>query len=95
MLNTYEHLPAGLLEAGVGELEDLLGGPSLIHLPGRRPEPLFVTVLSHGNETPGFTAVQALLRHYRDRELPRSLSLFIGNVAAARHGQRRLDGQID
>ena len=95
MLNTYEHLPAGLLEAGVGELEDLLGGPSLIHLPGRRPEPLFVTVLSHGNETTGFTAVQALLRHYRDRELPRSLSLFIGNVAAARHGQRRLDGQID
>lgn len=95
MLNIYENLPAGLLEARVEELENLLGGPSLIHLPGRRPEPLFVTVLSHGNETTGFTAVQALLRDYRDRELPRPLSLFIGNVAAARHGQRRLDGQID
>jgi succinylglutamate desuccinylase len=29
------------------------------------------------------------------RPLPRSLSLFVGNVAAAAHGQRRLDGQPD
>ena len=49
MLKIYEDLPAGLLEARVGDLEDLLGGPSLIHLPGRRPGPLFVTVLSHGS----------------------------------------------
>jgi succinylglutamate desuccinylase len=95
MLNLYEDLPAGLLEARVEDLEDLLGGPSLIHLPGRRPEPLFVTVLLHGNESTGFRAVQSLLREYRDRELPRALSLFIANVAAARHGLRRLDGQID
>ena len=95
MLNLYEDLPAGLLEARIEDLEDLLGGPSLIHLPGRRPEPLFVTVLLHGNESTGFRAVQSLLREYRDRELPRALSLFIANVAAARHGLRRLDGQID
>ena len=95
MLNLYEDLPAGLLKARIEDLEDLLGGPSLIHLPGRRPEPLFVTVLSHGNESTGFRAVQSLLREYRDRELPRALSLFIANVAAARHGLRRLDGQID
>ena len=95
MLNLYEDLPAGLLEARIEDLEDLLGGPSLIHLPGRRPEPLFVTVLLHGNESTGFRAVQSLLREYRDRELPRALSLFIANVTAARHGLRRLDGQID
>jgi succinylglutamate desuccinylase len=95
MLNLYEDLPAGLLEARVEDLDHLLGGPSLIHLPGRRPEPLFVTVLSHGNESTGFRAVQSLLREYRDRELPRALSLFIANVAAARHGLRRLDGQVD
>jgi succinylglutamate desuccinylase len=95
MLNLYEDLPPGLLEARIEDLEDLLGGPSLIHLPGRRPDPLFVTVLSHGNESTGFRAVQTLLREYRDRELPRALSLFIANVAAARHGLRRLDGQID
>ncbi len=95
MLNEIETLPEGLLEAGVADLETLLGGPTLIHLPGRRPEPLFVTVLSHGNEDTGFYAVQALLRDYQARELPRSLSLLIGNVAAARTGLRRLDEQLD
>jgi hypothetical protein len=95
MLNELETLPEGLLEAEASELEALLGGPTLIHLQGRRSEPLFVTVLSHGNEDTGFYAVQALLRDYRERELPRSLSLFISNVAAARHGLRRLDDQLD
>jgi succinylglutamate desuccinylase len=56
---------------------------------------LFVSVLLHGNETTGWQAVRQLLRCYRERELPRSLSLFIGNVRAARYGQRRLDGQPD
>ncbi|MDH3526412.1 MAG: M14 family metallopeptidase [Gammaproteobacteria bacterium] len=95
MLNELETLPEGLLEAEVAELEALLGGPTLIHLQGRRSEPLFVTVLAHGNEDTGFYAVQALLRDYRERELPRSLSLLIGNVAAARQGLRRLDDQLD
>jgi len=94
-LNELEYLPDGLLEASTAALEDLLGGPSLIHLPGRQPQPLFVTVLAHGNESTGFYAVQALLRAYRDAELPRALSLFIGNVSAARYGQRLLDGQVD
>lgn len=95
LLTQCDHLPEGLLDAPVEKLADLLGGPTLIHLPGRRPEPLFVTVLSHGNENTGFYAVQALLRHYRDRELPRALSIFIGNVAAARDGLRRRDDQDD
>lgn len=95
MLNEIEALPEGLLEAGVETLHDLLGGPTLIHLPGRQPEPLFVSVLLHGNEDAGFLALQALLRSYAARELPRALSLFIGNVSAARAGQRRLDGQPD
>jgi succinylglutamate desuccinylase len=95
MLRERETLPEGLLEAGATELEALLGGPTLIHLEGRRPEPLFVTVLLHGNEDTGFYAVQALLRDYRERELPRALSLFIGNVAAATHGVRRQDEQLD
>jgi len=66
-----------------------------MHLPGRRQEPLFVSILLHGNETTGLLTVQALLRRYRDRELPRALSLFVGNVAAARYGLRRLDHQPD
>jgi len=95
MLNILEELPSGLLDVAADGLHELLGGPSLIHLPGREPAPLFVSVLLHGNESTGFCAVQDLLRDYRSRELPRALSLFIGNVAAAGAGRRYLDTQPD
>jgi len=95
MLRHYEDLPAGLLEAEPTQLADVLGGPSLIHLPGRREQPLFVSVLLHGNETTGFLALQDLLLGYQDKELPRALSIFIGNVEAARDNLRRLAGQPD
>lgn len=95
LLRHYEELPQGLLEAAPTQLADLLGGPSLIHLPGRREQPLFVSLLLHGNETTGLLALQSLLKQYRDRELPRALSIFIGNVEAARDGLRRLAGQPD
>lgn len=95
MLNTYEGLPEGLLDLPAPRLSERLPGPSLIHLPGRRTEPLFVSVLLHGNEDTGWQAAQAVLRKYRDTALPRALSLFIGNVSAARTGLRRLDGQVD
>ena len=95
MLNEIEKLPEGLLEVPSEGLYDLLAGPTLIHLPGRSPEPLFVSVLLHGNENTGFYAVQSLLRDFQSRELPRSLSLFVGNVDAASKGQRYLDGQPD
>ncbi|GMQ84314.1 MAG: hypothetical protein BMS9Abin06_1097 [Gammaproteobacteria bacterium] len=95
LLHIHEVLPDGLLEARPTQLADLLGGPSLIHLPGRRTQPLFVSVLLHGNETTGFQALQALLKRYRDKELPRALSIFIGNVEAAKDGLRRLAGQPD
>ena len=95
MLTVLDHLPEQLLDLEAHHLYDRLGGPTLIHLAGRRDPPLFVSVLLHGNETTGWQAVRQLLRCYRGRELPRSLSLFIGNVQAARHRQRRLDGQPD
>ncbi|NNJ94109.1 MAG: peptidase M14 [Halobacteria archaeon] len=95
MLNELENLPEGLLDTPVEGLAELLGGPTLVHLPGRHPEPLFLTVLAHGNESTGFYAVQDLLRSYRERELPRALSIFIGNVQAAAQGLRMLDGQAD
>lgn len=95
MLNILTQLPERFLEARVDELHGLLGGPTLIHLPGRRVEPLFASVLLHGNEHTSFHAIQALLRKYRDRELPRALSIFVGNVEAARYGLRRLEQQPD
>lgn len=95
MLQVLEQIPAGLLDAAPAQLAERLGGPALLHLPGRRAAPLFVSVLLHGNEPVGLQAVQRLLKKYRGTELPRALSVFIGNVAAARHGLRRLDNQPD
>ena len=88
-------MPDGLLEAAPGELKDLLGGPTLIHLEGRRQPPVFVSILLHGNEGTGLRAVQRVLARHDGRPLPRALSIFVGNVSAAEHGLRRLDGQRD
>lgn len=95
MLNETNILPDGLLEAEASELHELLGTPTLIHLQGEKPQPLFVSTLLHGNETTGFYAIQRLLREYQHTALPRSMSIFIGNVEAAAVEQRRLDQQPD
>ncbi len=97
MLTELDALPEGLLELPAERLHELLPGPTLIHLAGQRQPALFVAILLHGNEDTGWEAVRELLRVYaaEGRELPRALSLFIGNVDAARAGVRRLDGQPD
>ncbi len=95
MLNETHALPEGLLDAEATALLDLLGAPTLIHLEGKNKKPLFISTLLHGNETTGFYAVQQLLKEYQDLPLPRSISIFIGNVEAAAQEQRRLDLQLD
>lgn len=95
MLTEITSIPDGLLELPAAKLYKRLDGPTLIHLPGRHPEPLFVSVLLHGNEDTGWEAMRQLLKKYEGRELPRGLSLFIGNIAAAKEGVRRLEGQLD
>lgn len=95
MLTHADRLPDGFLDAPATELHRLLGGPTLIHLPGRREPPLFVSILLHGNEDSGLTAMQQVLRARAGRDLPRSLLLFVGNVGAAREQVRRLPGQPD
>ncbi|MDX2254768.1 MAG: M14 family metallopeptidase [Pseudanabaenaceae cyanobacterium bins.39] len=97
MLDIYDRLPNGLLELDSDQLWQILPNPTLIHLEGDRQPPLFVSILLHGNETTSWLAMRELLRKYRndDRKLPRSLSLFIGNVEAARYRQRHLDHQPD
>ena len=94
-LTVLQALPDGLLELDASELHRQLPGPTLIHLPGRQDEPLFVSVLLHGNEDTGWEAVKRLLKKYAEGSLPRALSLFIGNVSAAALRLRRLDGQTD
>ncbi len=95
-LTEFDHLPPGLLERPASALHQVLQGPALIHLQGKNPQPLFVTVLQHGNEVTGWEAVQRLLKVYHpSKQLPRSLSILIGNTRAAKHRLRRLDDQLD
>jgi len=99
MLQEFDALPPGLLELETHQLADRLGGPTLIHLPGERQPALFLSVLLHGNETVGWEALRALLKQRLHRfgalRLPRALSIFIGNVAAAAAGVRHLPDQPD
>ena len=95
MLTVLDHIPEGFVNSSAEDLHQILRGPTLIHLDGRRKEPLFVSCLLHGNEPTGLLAIQALLKKTQDQTLPRALSIFIGNVAAARENQRHLDQQPD
>ena len=91
-----DHMPPGLLERPASALHHALDGPTLIHLEGKNPQPLFVSVLQHGNEVTGWEAIRRLLKsHYEFDQLPRSLSVLIGNTRAAKHSLRRLDDQLD
>ena len=86
-------LPQGLLDCSAENLLELLGGPTLIHVQGNREPALFVSVLLHGNEVSGWNGLRRLLR---EAPIPsRSLSVFIGNVAAAAQGVRALPDQQD
>jgi hypothetical protein len=94
MLTVLDAFPSGFKAVSARDLWRVLPGPTLVHLPGRRPDPLFVSVLLHGDEDTGLKAIQAVLER-RGAALPRALSVFVGNVAAAAAGERRLEGQPD
>lgn len=95
MLNVLNDLPESLLECEASDLHNHLGGPTLIHLKGKKKSPLFLSVLLHGNEDTGWCALRDLLKKYQNKTLPRGVSIFIGNVEAAKHNVRFLDGQPD
>ena len=95
MLKELNEYPAEMLSVPAEDVYRVFPEPTLIHLKGRREEPLFVSTLLHGNEDTSWVALQRLLRDFGKETLPRSLSIFIGNVEAARHKRRRLDDQPD
>ncbi|VAX16593.1 Uncharacterized protein Clim_1224 [hydrothermal vent metagenome] len=84
-----------MLDIAPDQLDKILSGPTLIHLPGRKASPLFVSALVHGNEVTGLMAIQSYLKKCAGKTLPRALSVFIGNVKAAKHGKRMLADQPD
>lgn len=94
-LIVFDQLPESMLALDADQLHTVLDGPALIRISGKIKQPLFVTVLQHGNEQTGWLAVRKLLRAYQGRELPREMLLFVSNVAAAREGMRCLDDQPD
>lgn len=94
-LSILNHLPDGIIESEATALHQILPHPTLIHLQGRIKQPMFVSVLLHGNEQTGLLAIQALLKKYQHKPLPRSVSIFFGNVLAARQKKRRLNSEPD
>lgn len=95
-LHQINHIPDGLLELEhCTDIKTIFPQPTLLHLEGKRKKPLFISILLHANEDTGFLAVQQLLREYKNKALPRSMSIFFGNVSAAKSDVRRLDGQPD
>lgn len=93
-LNIRHDLPEDILRRPANRLYEVLNGPTLVHLKGKRKPPLFLSVLMHGNENTGWRVIQNILREHGDH-LPRALSIFIGNIKAARYGKRRLEKQPD
>jgi len=95
-LNQIDQIPNGLLELeNSTEIQRIFDQPTLMHLQGKENKPLFVSVLLHANEDTGLLAVLQMLKKYQVRELPHSISIFFGNIKAAKKGVRRLDGQPD
>lgn len=95
MLKQLNEFPQEIFKLKAHELHRVLEGPTLFHLKGKIKEPLFLSILLHGNETSGFEAIKNLLTNHQAHGLPRSLSIFLGNIQAAQVNQRRLHGQLD
>ena len=95
MLPDIFHVPDGLQTIASRNIKEIFPQSTLMHLKGRRDPAVFISILLHGNEDVGLLALQRILTRYQNRELPRSLSVLIGNVDACARGVRHLPDQPD
>ena len=51
-------LPEGFFELETSNIRNLFPNPTLIHLEGKDPNVLFISILLHGNEYTGLKAMQ-------------------------------------
>lgn len=93
-LHFMDTLP-GLAGIPAHKVRSVFPESTLISLDGRHTQPLFVSILIHGNETVGWEALKRLQVWMTDHPLPRSLLIFIGNVRAAQQQVRMLTGRPD
>ena len=91
MLNIVDKLDETILTLPAHRLHEALPRPTLFHLAGEKDPALFLSVLLHGNENSGWEVVKNILNKYQGQKLPRSLSIFIGNIKAARYKKRKLE----
>ena len=94
-LDMMNRLPSGLTDLDLADIRSVFPNPTLINIEGAKEQPLFISMLLHGNETTSFAVLQYLYREYGDGELPRNLMIFVGNVEAAAEGVRKLDHSPD
>lgn len=95
MLTTLNRFNKKLLDVPAHRLHEHLSGPTLIHIDGDKQPALFLSVLLHGNENSGWEVIKRIIKKYQGGALPRSLSIFIGNIKAARYKKRKLQKQPD
>lgn len=95
MLNIVDELSDKVLALPAHRLHEELPGPTLVNLKGECEPEIFLSVLLHGNENTGWEVVKNILNKYKGQTLPRSLTVFIGNIEAARVKQRKLENQSD
>ncbi|MGE0055586.1 MAG: M14 family metallopeptidase [Hyphomicrobium sp.] len=94
-LHVFDSFPSALLDVPAVDLWRVLEGPTLFRIEGRQPQPLFLSVLLHGNEDTGWQAVQSVMREAASKGLARTLMVFVGNIDAARANVRTLPTQND
>ena len=87
-------LPDGFFDISTANIRNLFPNPTLIHLEGKDPNFLFISILLHGNEFTGLKVMQKVLAEHA-HDLPRSILMFVGNVRAAEANRRYLPDQVD
>jgi len=87
-------LPDGFFDISSADIRSLFPNPTLIHLDGKDPNFLFISILLHGNEYTGLKVMQKILAE-QAQDLPRSILMFIGNVRATEANRRYLPDQVD
>lgn len=93
-MKLLKSIPNEFYDLDFRDIKTVFPEPTLIELEGLKKQPLFVSILLHGNEYTGLKVMQTILKKYQNG-LPRSIFLMIGNVDAAQANKRCLPHQTD